>query len=1047
MNIHSKDTGGVKVKKWLNIRSISFISWIVITILVLVMMPNMDQLVREKGQITIPNSAQSEIAAQLMNEMQHKDRSTYDIIAVFHSGNNEALSAAQYAQVESIIGQLKTESSRLGIVEMTTHLDNEAVEKQLASEDGTTILMQLAVSQNSGTITEVANQLNEVVDQEGIETYLTGTGLVLEDFVQSSQEGIQRTEVIAIVFILIVLIIVFRSPIVPLISLLSVGVSYLVSMGIVAQLVDHFNYPFSNFTQVFLVVILFGIGTDYNILLFTRFKEELSRSSNVLEAIKATYSSAGKTVIYSGLAVFIGFITLLFAEFQVYRSSSAVAIGVAVLILVLLTLNPFFMAIMGRKMFWPVKKFEGHSDSRLWATLSKFSVGRPIITVIIIAALCLPVALSYSQVLSYNDLIEVEDHYRSKQGINVIEEHYSAGFSSPTTLVLKMDRELDNTVDLQAIDELAASLLNVDGVSNIFTVTRPEGEKINDLYISDQTETLNSGLDEVSDGVNTINDGFKGVEEQLGSQDTNDLDSIQQLIDGTSTVQAGATQLGDVLVQLSDGIYSGATGADELATGLTTLQKNITELSTGVSSLYSGYSELYSGLNLYGDQFTSIKQAINGTIEGYKQIEQSMNLLIEEQPELADHTSIQTTLAVASSAQSQLSELVIGLEQFSTQHQTAMSALATANKSLLTVSGAFGLMNDGVKALITGSDSLNKGLEEGAQGSAQLAGKSGELATGIKQINDGQREILAKLTGLVEQMTELQSGLSESTNGLDQISEGLTEAQNYLNGLSGSSAAQKFYIPDDIIVSDEFKQSMDMYMSDDRKYVTMNIVLSVNPYSKEAITIVQNVSKQLQASIEGSILQDAEYALGGKSSQNVDLQQISSSDLNRTAIMMLIGIGIVLLFITRSLWSSLIIVASLLITYLVSLGLTELVTTKILKVEAVGWNVPFFGFIMIVALGVDYSIFLMMRYREVQHIEKDAILVAARNIGGVVISAAIILGGTFAALIPSGIYTLIEVAIMVIFGLMILSLIMLPAFIPAIMSLMGKVSKRQSNEE
>ncbi|HIW34528.1 MAG TPA: MMPL family transporter, partial [Candidatus Paenibacillus intestinavium] len=813
------------------------------------------------------------------------------------------------------------------------------------------------------------------------------------------------------------------------------------------QLVDHYNYPFSNFTQVFLVVILFVIGTDYNILLFTRYKEELSRSNDILEAIKATYQSAGKTVVYSGLAVFIGFITLLFAEFQVYRSSSAVAIGVAVLILVLLTLNPFFMAIMGRKMFWPVKKFEGHSDSRLWANLSKFSVMRPIITLVIVLALCIPIALSYSRVLSYNDLIEVEDHYRSKQGIKVIEEHYSAGFSSPTTLVLKMDRELDNTLDLQAIDELAATLLNVEGVSSIYTVTRPEGEKINELYISDQTETVNSGLNEVSDGVNTINEGFKGVEKQLSGQSTNDLDSIQQLIDGTSTVQAGATQLGNVLVQLSDGIANGVTGVDELEAGLVTLQQNITELSSGVSSLYSGYSELYSGLNLYGNQFSAIKLAINGTIEGYKQIEQSMNLLIEEQPELAKHTSIQTTLAVAASAQSQLSELVTGLNQWSTQHETAMAALLTANKSLLTVNGAFGLMSDGVTALITGSDSLGKGLQEGSQGSAALAGKSGELATGIKQINDGQREILSKLTGLVAQMTELQSGLTESTNGLDQISAGLTEAQSYLNGLSGSSAAQKFYIPEDIIVSDDFQQSMDMYMSDDRNFVTMNIVLSVNPYSKEAITIVQNVNKQLQASIDGSILQDAEYALGGKSSQNVDLQQISSSDLNRTAIMMLIGIGIVLLFITRSLWSSLIIVASLLITYLVSLGLTELVTTKILKVEAIGWNVPFFGFIMIVALGVDYSIFLMMRYREVQHIEKDAILVAARNIGGVVISAAIILGGTFAALIPSGIYTLIEVAIMVIFGLMILSLIMLPTFIPAIMSLMGKVSKRRTSEE
>lgn len=115
---------------------------------------------------------------------------------------------------------------------------------------------------------------------KGVKTYLTGSDLIAGDFLTSSQEGVKKTEVISIIFILIVLIIVFRSPIVPIVSLLTVGISYLVSMGIIAHLVDQFNFPFSNFTQVFVVVVLFGVGTDYNILLYTRFKEELSKQEN-----------------------------------------------------------------------------------------------------------------------------------------------------------------------------------------------------------------------------------------------------------------------------------------------------------------------------------------------------------------------------------------------------------------------------------------------------------------------------------------------------------------------------------------------------------------------------------------------------------------------------------------------------------------------------------------------------------------------------------------------------------------------------------------------
>lgn len=112
-------------------------------------------------------------------------------------------------------------------------------------------------------------------------------------------------------------------------------------MGIIAHLVDQFNFPFSNFTQVFVVVVLFGVGTDYNILLFTRFKEELSKRENAFLATKETFKSAGKTVLYSGIAVLIGFASLALASFKLYQSTSAVAIGVAVLLLVLTTLNPF----------------------------------------------------------------------------------------------------------------------------------------------------------------------------------------------------------------------------------------------------------------------------------------------------------------------------------------------------------------------------------------------------------------------------------------------------------------------------------------------------------------------------------------------------------------------------------------------------------------------------------------------------------------------------------------------------------------------------------
>ncbi|MDF2506050.1 MMPL family transporter, partial [Clostridium sp.] len=114
----------------------------------------------------------------------------------------------------------------------------------------------------------------------------------------------------------------------------------------------------------------------------------------------------------------------------------------------------------------------------------------------------------------------------------------------------------------------------------------------------------------------------------------------------------------------------------------------------------------------------------------------------------------------------------------------------------------------------------------------------------------------------------------------------------------------------------------------------------------------------------------------------------------------------------------------------------------IFKLDGVSWNVPFFSFVMIVALGVDYSIFLMMRFKECKNISKNqAIIIASRNIGGIVMSAALILGGTFITMAPSGVRLLIQLAIAVVIGLAALSLLLLPIFLPSLIALPGWISK------
>jgi len=110
----------------------------------------------------------------------------------------------------------------------------------------------------------------------------------------------------------------------------------------------------------------------------------------------------------------------------------------------------------------------------------------------------------------------------------------------------------------------------------------------------------------------------------------------------------------------------------------------------------------------------------------------------------------------------------------------------------------------------------------------------------------------------------------------------------------------------------------------------------------------------------------------------------------------------------------------------------------ILGFSGISWAVPFFAFVILVALGVDYSIFLIDRFNEYKDLSVgQAMLVAMKKMGTVIISAVIILGGTFAAMIPSGMLSLIQIAAIILTGVFLYALIVLPLFIPVMVKTFG----------
>ena len=145
---------------------------------------------------------------------------------------------------------------------------NPSAKDQMASKDGTTLITQITYEKGGRSGQTVIDEFNDALKDVTVHHYITGELAMSNDYLNASNKGVTKSAVITVVFILLVLILMFRSLVTPLVSLFTVGIAYVCSMGIIGILINKFNFPVTNLTEMFLMLVLFGIGTDYNFITY-----------------------------------------------------------------------------------------------------------------------------------------------------------------------------------------------------------------------------------------------------------------------------------------------------------------------------------------------------------------------------------------------------------------------------------------------------------------------------------------------------------------------------------------------------------------------------------------------------------------------------------------------------------------------------------------------------------------------------------------------------------------------------------------------------------
>ncbi|PWN04659.1 hypothetical protein DJ010_03290 [Nocardioides silvaticus] len=335
----------------------------------------------------------------------------------------------------------------------------------LLSEDGEVGYLYLVWNFGDdgwNAVPEAADEVRDIAEIDGVTVHLAGYGGQAAD-ASEAFEGID-SNLILITFgvVIVILLFTYRSPVLWLLPIISAGVAYMISGGVVYLLAKYADLTVNGQSQAILGILVIAAGTDYALLLVARYREELHRHEDRHEAMAFALHRAAPAIVASGATVVVGMLCLVFAELNSTAGMGPVlAVGIAVTVLVMVTLLPALLVIVGRWIFWPKRPHFDAAEptlSGLWARVGNAIRPRPRLVWSVTAGLLLIACLGLFKLdtagLSTEDTYTKE--FDSIKGQKLLEEHDLSDNSNTVQVV----------ADEDAIDAVREAVAGVDGLGD-----------------------------------------------------------------------------------------------------------------------------------------------------------------------------------------------------------------------------------------------------------------------------------------------------------------------------------------------------------------------------------------------------------------------------------------------------------------------------------------------------------------------------------------------------------------------------------------------------
>ena len=416
-------------------RWVIVLAWVAGTIAAMVLLPSLSNVTQSDNTSFLPASAPSERAAQLASPLQGASLTAVTVVAARADG---PLTGADQAAIARLSRALARVARVTSVRDAGQSADGQAeqftVLAALAQSGG------LATSQQASLVASLREVIRTAALPAGLMAHTAGSVATRVDTNATSSKTGGQVQWFSIIFVIALLMAVFRSALAPLIAVLPALVVVLVAERLTAEAAVH-GLGVSQIASLLLIVLVLGAGTDYALFLMFRVREEMRAGLACDEAIMLSVTRVGETITFSAGILIAALLSLAAASFSLYSGLAApLAIAIGLMLIAGLTLLPALLAICGPVAFWPSSVRPGAGRSGWWGPVCARIVRRPVATLVVGLVVFGGLAVAAAGYLAsgFGGAVTAPAGSDSAVGNALLTEHFPQAAANPTLIVFRL---------------------------------------------------------------------------------------------------------------------------------------------------------------------------------------------------------------------------------------------------------------------------------------------------------------------------------------------------------------------------------------------------------------------------------------------------------------------------------------------------------------------------------------------------------------------------------------------------------------------------------